>query len=414
MLYTDGGMTGRVSACEACSVPRFGDGLAVDADLVRAAEAAAVAARTPLGGMNPDLACVFVCGGDPDQVAEALARASSVLRARTVIGCSASGVIGGSQGVEAASSVSVWAAVLPGVRVRAFHLEVIRTPEGMAVLGLPEGEETDEVAVVLADPFSFPADGFVEQANDALGLPIVGGMAAGNRGAGSTRLLLDNRVVDRGAVGVVMGGPVGAQAMVSQGCRPVGPDMTVTASEGNLLLRLAGVSAIQKLEQVLSSLSPEDQALASGGLQIGVALDEYVDEHQRGDFLVRGILGLDRTRAAIAIGDIVPVGRTVRFQVRDAASADDDLRAMLVQLRREFATVEGALLFSCNGRGTNLFTSADHDVLAMRQGLSTSGIAGFFAAGEIGPVGGRNHLHGFSAAVLVFGSQRTQLATRSA
>ena len=395
-------------------MPRFGDGLAVDADLVRAAETAAVAARTPLGGLNPDLACVFVCGGDPEQVAEALARASSVLRARTVIGCSASGVIGGAQGVEATSSVSVWAAVLPGVRIRAFHLEVIRTPNGMAVLGLPEGEESDEVAVVLADPFSFPADGFVEQANDAFGLPLVGGMAAGVHGPGSTRLLLDHRVVDRGAVGVVLGGPVGAQAMVSQGCRPIGPAMTVTGAEGNLLLALAGMPAIQKLEQVMSSLSPEDQALASGGLQLGIAMDEYVEEHERGDFLVRAILGLDRSRAAIAVGDVVPVGRTVRFQVRDAASADDDLRAMLLALRKEFSHVEGALLFSCNGRGTNLFTSADHDVLAMRQGLSTSGVAGFFASGEIGPVGGRNHLHGFSAAVLVFGSQRAQLAARGA
>ncbi|MDQ1487040.1 MAG: hypothetical protein QOJ62_2733, partial [Actinomycetota bacterium] len=310
------------------------------------------------------------------------------------------------QGVEATSSVSVWAAVLPGVRVRAFHLEVIRTPAGMAILGLPESEDVDEVAVVLADPFSFPADGFVEQADDVLGLPLVGGLATGNRGPGSTRLLLDGRVVDRGAVGVVLGGPVGAQAMVSQGCRPIGPSMTVTASEGNLLLELAGVPAIQKLEQVISSLSAEDQALATAGLQVGIAMDEYVEEHERGDFLVRGILGLDKTRGAIAIGDVVPVGRTVRFQVRDAASADDDLRAMLIRLRGQFSAVEGALLFSCNGRGSNLFTSADHDVLAMRQGLSTSGIAGFFAAGEIGPVGGRNHLHGFTASVLVFGSQR--------
>ncbi|HEY8728892.1 MAG TPA: FIST N-terminal domain-containing protein [Acidothermaceae bacterium] len=385
---------------------RFGDGLAVDGDLVRAAEAAAIAARAPLGGLSPDLACVFVCGSDPEQVEAALQRAASVLRARTVIGCSASGVIGAAQGVESTSAVSVWAAVLPGVRVRVFHLEVIRTPGGMAILGLPEGEDADEVAVVLADPYSFPTDGFVEQANEALALPLVGGMATGNRGPGSTRLLIDNRVVDRGAVGVVLGGPVGAQAMVSQGCRPVGPAMTVTAAEGNLLLELAGISAIEKLEEVISSLSSSDQALASAGLQVGVAMDEYAEEHERGDFLVRGILGLDKARGAIAIGDIVPVGRTVRFQVRDAASADDDLRAMLVHLRREFTAVEGALLFSCNGRGSNLFTSADHDVLAMRQGLSTSGVAGFFAAGEIGPVGDRNHLHGFSASVLVFGSPR--------
>lgn len=390
-------------------MPRFGDGLAVDANLLRAAEAAALEARAPLAGVDPDLACVFVCGGDPDEIGEALARASSVLRARTVIGCSASGVIGGSQGVEAASSVSVWTAVLPDVRIRAFHLEVIRTPQGMAILGLPEGEDADQVAVMLADPYSFPADGFVEQANDVLALPLIGGMAAGSRGPGSTRLLLDTRVADRGAVGVMLGGPVGAQAMVSQGCRPVGPTMTVTASEGNVLLGLAGKPALEKLEQVINSLPAEDQALASNGLQIGVAVDEYVEEHDRGDFIVRGILGLDRARGGIAIADTVPVGRTVRFQVRDAASADDDLRAMLVALRREFAAVEGALLFSCHGRGSKLFTSADHDVLAMRQGLSTSGVAGFFAAGEIGPLGGRNHVHGFSAAVLVFGALRASV-----
>ncbi|HEX7104675.1 MAG TPA: FIST N-terminal domain-containing protein [Acidothermaceae bacterium] len=395
-------------------MPRFGDGLAVDADLVRAAEAAALQARQPLGALNPDLACVFVCGDDPGEVGEALARASAVLRARTVIGCSASGVIGAARGVEAKSAVSVWAAVLPGVRVRAFHLEVIRTPQGMAILGLPEGEDADEVAVLLADPHSFPADGFVEQTNEALGLPLVGGMATGNRGPGSTRLLLDQRVVERGAVGVVLGGPVGAQAMVSQGCRPVGPPMTVTASDGSLLLELAGVPAVQKLQEVMASMSATDQALATGGLHIGITINEYLDEPDRGDYIVRGILGLDQARGAIAVGDCVPVGRTVRFQVRDAASADDDLRAMLLAVRREFAAVEGALLFSCNGRGTNLFTSADHDVLAMRQGLSTSGVAGFFANGEIGPVGGRNHLHGFSASALVFGSARAELVPEDA
>src|SRR5476649_1287357 len=162
------------------TVARFGDGLAVDADLVRAAESAAIAARGPLGGLSPDLACVFVCGSEPDQVGEALQRAASVLRARTVIGCSASGVIGAAQGIEATSAVSVWAAVLPGVRVRAFHLEVIRTEGGMAILGLPESEDSDEVAVVVADPYSFPADGFVEQANTALALPLVGGLATGS------------------------------------------------------------------------------------------------------------------------------------------------------------------------------------------------------------------------------------------
>ncbi|MBX6371752.1 MAG: FIST C-terminal domain-containing protein [Acidothermus sp.] len=382
---------------------RFGEGLAADDDLVRAAEAAAVAARIPLGSHNPDLAMVFVAGDDPEEIAAALQRAAAAVHARTVIGCSASGVIGAGRAVERGRAVSVWAGLLPRVRVRAFHLEVIRTPQGMAVLGLPPLDFADSVGILLADPYSFPADGFVEQSNEAFGLPLSGGLAHGPRGPGSTRLLLDRRPIERGAVGVVLGGDVGARAAVSQGCRPIGPPMTVTNASGNVLLELAGVPAARKLEQVLASLSPEDQALATAGLQIGVAMDEYADEHDMGDFLVRGIVGLDAGRSGLVIGDIVSVGRTVRFHVRDAASADDDLRATAKRVQEDFPVVHSVLLFSCNGRGSAMFADPAHDVTTLRHILRTDVVSGFFAAGEIGPVGGSNHVHGFSASMVAFG-----------
>ena len=388
-------------------MPRFGDGLASDADLVAAAERATREALEPLAGQAPDLACVFVSGPDPDESAHALARAGAITGAGAIIGCTAPGVIGAARGVEGSSAVSVWAGVLPGVQVRAFHLEVMRADEGLAVVGLPERSADDGVVVLLADPWSFPADGFVERSNEALvGLPIVGGLASGPRGSGSTRLLIADRVVERGAVGVVLGGPVAARALVSQGCRPVGPSMTVTKAEGNVILELAGKSAVEKLEEVLGVLQPTEQALVTAGLHIGVAMDEYADEQERGDFLIRGVLGLDRQTGGLVVGDVIEVGRTVRFQVRDADSADEDLRELLGGFREQsgFDSVEGALLFSCNGRGAHLFANSDHDVLAVRQGLATTGVAGFFAAGEIGPVGGRNHLHGFTASVLAFGS----------
>jgi small ligand-binding sensory domain FIST len=232
---------------------------------------------------------------------------------------------------------------------------------------------------LLADPWSFPADGFVERSNDAMaGLPIVGGLGAGPRGAGSTRLLIDGRVVERGAVGVLLAGPVAARPLVSQGCRPIGPPMTVTAAEGNVLHGLAGERAIDKLEHVLSMLDPRDQALATQGLHIGVAVDEYAEEHDRGDFLIRGVLGADKASGGIVIGDVVETGRTVCFQVRDAESADEDLQQLLDRFRLQsgFDTIEGALLFSCNGRGAGLFGSADHDVLAVRSRLATTGVGG--------------------------------------
>ncbi len=379
---------------------RCGDGLAVDADLVRAAEAATREALLAMGGAAPDLALVFACGAEPDDVAAALERAGELTGAPTAIGCSAPGVIGGGRGVELTSAVSVWAGSLPGVAVRSFHLEVLRTSESIAVVGMPVHRADDRAAVLLVDPWSFPVDAFVEQANEALpGLPITGGNASGLRGAGSTRLLVDGVVRDRGAVGVVLGGDVVPVPVVSQGCRPVGPTMTVTAADGNVVLGLAGRPATAKLEEVLASLPPAEQAMLSGGLHLGVAMDEYADEHDLGDFLVRGVVGADPEREGLVVGDVLEVGQTVQLQVRDAESAANDLDRLLAGVPGDVA---GALLFSCTGRGADLFGTADHDVQAVRAGLRTSGVAGFFAAGEIGPVAGRSHLHTFTASVLAF------------
>lgn len=388
---------------------RFADGLGLDADLLVAASSAAEQALTVLAGRRADLVCAFVSGGDPQQVGAVGERVAELMGGGAMVGCSADGVIGGARGVEGQAAVSVWAAVLPGAALRTFHLEVMRADEGMAVIGLPERRVDDRVALLLADPYSFPADGFVSRANSALeGLPFVGGIAAGPRGPGSTRLWVDGRTVDRGAVGVVLGGDVSVRTIVSQGCRPVGPAMTVTAAAGNVIHELAGVSAVQKIEAVLAQLPPAEQALASRGLQLGIALDEYADEHDRGDFLVRGIFGRDPDTDGLVVGDLIEVGCTVRLQVRDADAADEDLRALLGGFRRDTgdAAVGGALLFSCNGRGSGLFGQglggADHDVTVVRRELATSGVAGFFAGGELGPVGGRNHLHGFTASVLAF------------
>jgi small ligand-binding sensory domain FIST len=387
-------------------VARFGDGFAAGADLVRAAETAADEAMADLGGRIPDLTCVFVSGGDPDEVADAGLRAMDRCAAKASIGCSGPGVLASGRAVEAANAVAVWCGVLPDVRVRTFHLEVLPSAEGMAVVGLPERGDDDVAGVLLADPWSFPVDGFVARSNEAMaGLPFVGGCATGWRGRGSTRLFINGESVDRGAVGALLAGPVGARAVVSQGCRPIGPAMTVTASDGNVLLELAGRAALDKLEQILVELDPESQALAATGLQVGIAMDEYADERDVGDFLIRGIAGSDPERRGLVVGDLVPVGRTVQFQLRDASAADDDLRRTLRTFRAgSLDTVEGALLFSCNGRGAEMFAAADHDVVVLGEELAVDAVAGFFAAGEIGPVAGRNHMHGFTASVLAFGS----------
>ena len=376
---------------------RFGDGIGVGTDLVGAAEQAVAAALAPLGGRRPDLGVVFVAG-DGEDTGPAGERACELLGAGAAIGCSAGGVVGGGRGVEGTAAVSVFAGVLPGATLRAFHLEVMPTDGRAAVVGLPEREPSaDEVALLLADPYSFPVDGFVSQAATALaGLPFVGGIAHG-AGPGLTRLWVDGRTVDRGAVGVLLDGS-GARPLVSQGCRPIGPAMTVTAAAGNLVRELAGQPVLDKLRQVLADLAPPDQALASQGLHLGVAADEYAED---ADYLVRSILGTEDD--ALVVGDLVQVGQTVRLQVRDADAADADLRAVLGRMPGQPGA--GALLFSCNGRGSHLFGpsygGADHDGALVREVLAADAVAGFFADGEIGPVAGRSHLHGFTASVLV-------------
>jgi small ligand-binding sensory domain FIST len=178
--------------------------------------------------------------------------------------------------------------------------------------------------------------------------------------------------------------------------------MTVTAAEGNELLELAGVPAIAKLEALVADLPPEDQAMLARGLLLGIAMDEYADEHTAGDFLVRGLVGATPERGSLSVGDVVEVGRTVQFQVRDAQTASDDLRTVLLRAYADDEPPAGALLFSCTGRGAGFFPRPDHDAGAVRAAWHGAAVAGFLAAGEIGPVAGRTRLHSMTASLLAF------------
>ena len=384
---------------------RFGDGMAAGPDLEGAAEVAVGQALAPLEGARPDLLCVFVAPGaghDPERAVAAGRRAMELGAARTAIGATASGVIGDGHGREHGPAVSAWAAVLPGVRITPYRLEVTRVGDNLHIGGLPQPASDDRVAAMLVDPYTFPIGAFLERGNSAApGFPLVGGLAGAAGGAGANRLFCDGDVLEGGGVGVVIGGEaeaVGARAVVSQGCRPIGPAMIVTRAERNLLLELAGQPAYTRLVEIVSALPPAEQEMATRGLHLGIAIDEYADEHGRGDFLIRGVVGADEDSGAVAVGEVVEVGQTVRFQVRDAAGAGEDLTELLDGAAHP---ARGALLFSCNGRGTTMFPDADHDVRTVKAALGAS-VAGFFAAGEIGPVGGRNHLHGFTASVLAF------------
>lgn len=368
----------------------------------RAATAAASTARDQLGPHPADLVFVFCSGAHLAEPAITLEAVHTVLAPGVLAGCGAGGVLGGGREVEEGTAVSVWAANLGGGRAEAFHASIERLEDAATIAGFPNLEGASAL-VLLPDPHSFPTDRVLaELPRAAPGVPVVGGLASGRVGDGSA-LFLDREIHTSGAIGVRLDG-LEVLPCVSQGAAPIGPELTVTAGEGNLIFELAGRPALERLRGAVESLEEHERDMLTGGLLLGIVIDAGKPEYLQGDFLVRGLLGADPEKGAIAVGAPVGPGSVVRLHARDAASADLDLRQAL-DLRRTAlggAAPAGALMFTCNGRGRGLFGVRDHDAVAVAELLDGAPTAGFFAAGEIGPVGGEAFLHGFTATVAVF------------
>jgi small ligand-binding sensory domain FIST len=347
-------------------------------------------------GQPPDLAVLFVTASHAGALEDAAAAVRAVLRPGALLGCAAESVVGGGREVEDQPAVSLWAGHTGPVTP--FHLRLETTPDGHALTGWPDPVPARATALLLlADPFSFPADAFLARVDDDLGsLPVVGGMASAARGPGGNRLAVDDRVVDHGAVGAFLGPGVAVTTVVSQGCRPVGDPFAVTRAERNIVYELAGRPALERLQDVARRASEDDRRLLGAGVHLGRVIDEQRATYGRGDFLVRNLIGADPDNGAIAVGDLVEVGQTAQFQVRDADSADEDLHELM-----RGRAADGALLFTCNGRGTRLFGVPDHDADVVAESLGHRVVAGMSCAGELGPVGGRNFLHGFTASVVL-------------
>lgn len=354
-------------------------------------------------GERPDVTVVFVTPPHAGALEDVLSTVDAVLHPLTLVGAAAESVVGPHIEVEATAAVTLFAAT--GGPALPVWLEAHPDDGGrVAVAGWPEGVLSDPRALLLvADPFTFSAPGFLSWfGRRHPGVPVVGGLASVARGPGGNRLGLGTTVRSAGAVGVLLGPGFGAEAVVSQGCRPFGHPLVITKAEGNVIFELAGRPALGRLvHQASEQLTSEEvDVLEHGGLQIGLVVDEHRAEFGPGDFLIRSVLGADRANGAVAIGDTARVGTTVQFHLRDARSAEHDLRRALSGRH-----ADAALLFTCNGRGTRLFGRPGRDAEAVAESLGPVPLAGCFAAGEFGPVGDRNFLHGSSASALLLREQ---------
>lgn len=324
-------------------------------------------------------------------------------------GCSSQSLIVGSQEVEENAGLTLALYALPGADLKALHFtqEQVEEANGPGYWRLETGIEPEQTNgwLVFIDPFHLDSETWLKAWNEAYApLPILGGLASGDFTAESTQVYLNGEVFEEGGVAISFGGGVQVAGVTSQGCTPIGETWTLTRVEQNIIHEIGNRPAYEVLAETFNQLPPEDQQKARGNLFIGLVVNEYLDEFHRGDFLIRNLLGADPRSGSIAVGALPRLGQTVQFQRRSAAAATEDLDALLTHARDQLAgrTIYGGCLCCCNGRGKNLFGSPNHDAQMVQQRLGPVGLAGFFCNGEIGPVGQKSFLHGYTASLALF------------
>jgi small ligand-binding sensory domain FIST len=381
--------------------------LSTIADTHRAVRSVCEEVRSRLGGAVPDVSFLFVTQDHARQFEELGELTCESTGTRHLIGCTGETIVGGGEEVEEGSAVSLWSAILPGAELEPFHVEFERTPDGLISSGIPSPDDSFSPATavfLLGDPYSCAPQTVIERlADDYPGVPLLGGMASCAREPGENVLYLDRQRFQHGGVGIVVRGGPQIHTIVSQGCRPIGTHLVATKAERNILLEIGGRPALERLKEIYADLNDRDQELVQRGLHVGIAMDEYREKFDRGDFLIANVIGIDHRVGAIGLANLIRTGQTVQFHVRDHETADEDLRLMLNRQREQQAAApQAALLFSCNGRGTRLFPDPHHDASAIQSACGPLPLAGLFAQGELGPVGGKNYIHGFTASVALF------------
>lgn len=375
----------------------------------KALEEACARAREGLGEAPTDLAMVFVTASHKGDALDRLPEWMEELTgAPHLLGCTAEGIVGGGEEVERAPAVSVLLAHLPGVGIHPFSFDQVDLDEidietGFAEwIGVPMSDQP--AFLLLGDPFSVDARRMIDGLNDVYpGRPVIGGMASAGFGPDENRIFFEDETLEEGAAGLALTGDLRMQTIVSQGCRPVGKHLVITKAKGNIILELGGKPASLALGQILASLTPDEREGAKGGIHVGRVIEEARSSFGRGDFLIRNLMGIDPETGAIAVGDHFRPGQTIQFHMRDAETAREDLEKLLSDHRqREKGAAAGGLLFTCNGRGERLFGVKNHDSGMIRNAVGEVPLAGFFCAGEFGPVGGSNFLHGFTSSIAFF------------
>lgn len=357
-----------------------------------------------------DLLFLFVSPHFKSQYSQIAERILVRLSPTTMIGCSGMAVIGGGEEVEHAPALSLIAATLPGVTCHAVYTDAVDLPDNDAPpeqwkewLGLSTVQEAD--FVLLADPFSTPVEQVVLGIDYAFPqATVVGGLASAAGKARENAIFLNDQIYRDGMVALALHGNIQLDAIVAQGCKPIGEPLTVTCCNHNILLEANGKQPVQLLEELIHSLDEYDRNLLQTSLFLGLEMTPFNSPPQQGGFLVRNLLGIDYEHGSMAVGALLHEGQVVQFHLRDKLTSALDLDIMLSQylMDEQTGNAAGALLFSCLGRGEQLYGTPNHDSDRFASRIGNVPLAGFFCNGEIGPVGPSTYVHGYTSSFGIF------------
>ena len=321
-----------------------------------------------------------------------------------LVGCSGWGIIGNRREIEHEPGFSLILFSLPAESFSIVQISETQMEESTAgeywhtTTGLSVKDVTSWI--VLANPQFGGTESWLEEWSTAYPkVPIMGGLASST--GSEIFLLKDGERTNAPVLAIAMKQGLLVRPLVSQGCRPIGEPSPITKAEQNLIMEIGNLPAYQALEAAFLSIPAEQRVSVRNNLFLGLAVSEYIEDFKQGDFLIRNILGADPQIGALAVGAHPRVGQTVQFQLRDSKSAREDLVLASEQVKTELSGPIGILLFSCAGRGKGLFGTSDHDAETLADILGNIPLAGFFCNGEIGPVGGKAFLHGYTASAAV-------------
>jgi small ligand-binding sensory domain FIST len=401
-------------------VPWCRTALARDASLQGAVDGVA---RQLAGAGEADLALVFASASFASDLPRLLPLLRQKLQARHWLGCLGGGVVGTeadgtARELEEESALGVTLLRLPGATLQPFAIDTAALPDldGPAepwrgLLGgtteapsqSPESAGPQPSLLVFVDPGTTGLNDLISGLDYAYPDAVkVGGVAAAHSARHGS--LLFEEEVRAGAVGCLIGGGWRIEPLLAQGCRPIGPVFEVEQAQRNVVIQVSQGderrSPVAALQSILSDLSPSEREQVRDSLFLGVARNDFSLSNigsGRTPFLVRNLIGVDPRNGAVAVGEPMRVGQKVQFQLRDADASRLESRQLLADCAAAEPAPLAALLFACLGRGRGLYGSADGDVSLCREAFATVPIAGMFCNGEIGPLGGATHLHGYTA-----------------